>query len=431
MIARLAASPSFVPLFWCQFCSALNDNFLKNALGMLLLVGMARSSSSSGLAYADVLITLSGIVFIAPYFILSALGGELADRYDKGYVAQRVKLFEIPVAVAAAVGFYLHSIPILFLALAGFGVIGALFGPMKYAILPERLAAPDVPAGNAVIEAATFLAILLGTITGGLAITQADTPAWVAGVILVLAVVTWLFARAIPYQGPAAPGLIITRNVWTSTRALLADIGSVPRLWVGALITSWFWLTGSVALALLPPLIKQRLGAPDAFFTVCLAMFTIGIAVGSAVAARTRQGRPNLRLVPVGAALMGVASLAAGLIAGLAAADSTFASIGAVALAPTGFALLGTLFVLAVGGGIFIVPAFAAVQGWSAPARRARVIAAVNVLNAAAMVAGGATLAALQALGVGAPVLFSLLGAACLSVAVVVARIGFATWNEA
>jgi acyl-[acyl-carrier-protein]-phospholipid O-acyltransferase/long-chain-fatty-acid--[acyl-carrier-protein] ligase len=422
MVQRLFSSPSFVALFWCQFCSALNDNFLKNALGMLLLVGMTRGQGSDGIANADILITLSGIVFIAPYFILSALGGELADRYDKGRVAERVKFFEIPVAMLAALGFYLYSIPVLFLALAGFGIIGALFGPLKYGLLPERLDVQDLPAGNAFVEAATFLAILIGTIAGGLAVAQTQSPIAVSVIILVLALATWLMARAIPFKGPAAPDLVITRNVWVSTRRLLGEARAQPRLWTGALITSWFWVTGSVALALLPPLTKMQLNAPETMFTVCLAVFTIGIAVGSAIAARSSHGGPNLRVVPFGAFGMGIAALVVAAVTWGASSTSSPTSLADAVASSQGLGLLAALFVLAAAGGIFIVPAFAAVQAWSPPDRRARVIAAVNVLNAAAMVAGGLVLAILQKAGFSAPALFAVLGIACLVVGGLVQR---------
>ena len=192
MFKALMTSRRFAPLFWCQFCSALNDNFLKNALVMLILFGIGGMATATG-SYAPVLVTLAGVVFIAPFFILSALGGELADRYDKAQVASYIKLAEIPIAALAALGFFLHSVPILFVTLGLFGIIAALFGPVKYGILPEKLETAELPAGNALVEGATFLAILIGTIAGGVAVTSAS-PELVVGVILALAVASWGFA---------------------------------------------------------------------------------------------------------------------------------------------------------------------------------------------------------------------------------------------
>src|SRR5215468_3538 len=145
MFVRLLSSRRFAPLFWCQLCSALNDNFLKNSLAMLILFGLPDSARMAGERQA-VLITLSGVVFIAPFFLLSALGGELADRYDKALVARSIRVAEIPIAALAAVGFFVNSVPILFVALGAFGILAALFGPVKYGILPERLDRAELPA---------------------------------------------------------------------------------------------------------------------------------------------------------------------------------------------------------------------------------------------------------------------------------------------
>src|SRR5262245_59923887 len=175
MFTSLMTSRRFAPLFWCQLCSALNDNFLKNSLAILILYGLGGAGAAAG-DNANVLITASGMVFIAPFFILSALGGELADRFDKAHVARWIRLAEIPVAGLAAVGFFWHSVPILFVALGLFGVIAGLFAPLKYGLLPEKLETAELSAGNALVEGATFLAILIGTIAGGIAVWLGESP---------------------------------------------------------------------------------------------------------------------------------------------------------------------------------------------------------------------------------------------------------------
>jgi acyl-[acyl-carrier-protein]-phospholipid O-acyltransferase/long-chain-fatty-acid--[acyl-carrier-protein] ligase len=426
MFKDLMTSRRFGPLFWCQFCSALNDNFLKNALVMLILFGLGGSGVDEGGSVdegSSALVTLAGVVFIAPFFILSALGGELADRFDKAQVAARIKLAEIPIAGLAAVGFFLHSVPILFVTLGLFGIIAALFGPVKYGILPEKLETAELPAGNALVEGATFLAILLGTIAGGIAVAEAKSPELVVAVVVALAVVSWTFALGIPAAGPAAPNLAITRNPWTSTETLLRELrGGVPRLWSGAHIVSWFWLVGSVALALLPPMVKHHIGGSEGVVTLGLTTFVVGIALGSALAALASHGKPNLALVPLGAALMGIFALAIG---GLAAVlTPAGAKLGPVEVlgTGTGLALLASLCGLAVAGGLYIVPAFAAVQAWAPPEARARVVASVNVMSAAYMVAGGAIVAGLQAAGVGLAVLFAVLGLLSLAAVLYVRR---------
>ena len=422
MFKDLMTSRRFAPLFWCQLCSALNDNFLKNALVMLILYGLGGAGSSVG-AHGPALVTLAGIVFIAPFFILSALGGELADRYDKASVAAAIKLAEIPIVGLAAVGFFLHSVAILFVTLALFGIVAALFGPVKYGILPEKLKTAELPAGNALVEGATFLAILAGTIAGGIAVKSAETPELVVAVILALAVIAWGFARAIPATGPAAPGLAITSNPWTSTIALLRELRGEGRLWSGAHIVSWFWVVGSVVLALLPALVKDNVGGSEDVVTLGLTTFVLGIAIGSALAARASHGAPNLALVPLGAAMMGGFALAIALVAGLLVPGTDKMGPLAVLGTVNGLALNAALCGLAIAGGLYIVPAFAAVQAWSPPVARARVIAAVNVMNAAYMVVGGAVVAVLQAFGVGVAPLFAALGILTLGAGLYVLRV--------
>ena len=425
MFTSLMTSRRFAPLFWCQLCSALNDNFLKNALAMLILFGLGGAGAAAG-DNAGVLITASGIVFIAPFFILSALGGELADRYDKAYVARWIRLGEIPVAGLAAAGFFWHSVPILFVALGLFGVIAALFGPLKYGLLPEKLETAELAAGNALVEGATFLAILIGTIAGGIAVAEAKSPELVVAVIMALAVASWAFAQLIPIAGPAAPGLVITGNPWTSTVALLRELKLDRRLWSGAHIVSWFWLVGFVALSLLPALVKSRLGGSEGVVTLCLAVFTVGIAIGSALAAAASHGRPNLSLVPLGALLMGLFALVIAGVAWISAPEPEPIGPSALLASGAGLTLLAALCGLAVAGGLFIVPSFAAVQAWAPVERRARVIAGVNVLNAAYMVGAGGVVAILQAAGIGIAELFAALGLLSIAAIAVVVR----AWGE-
>src|SRR6202789_754399 len=176
MIKQLMLSPLFAPLFLAQFCSALNDNVLKNALVIILLYGVIK--------YDPSWVTVAGAVFIFPFFILSGLGGELADKYVKSVVARRLKFAEIFAAAFAAGGFFLHSVPLLFAALALFGCVAALFGPVKYAMLPDQLSVGELATGNALVEGATFAAILVGTIAGGLLVSSSTHMGWVTSAIM-------------------------------------------------------------------------------------------------------------------------------------------------------------------------------------------------------------------------------------------------------
>lgn len=415
MAFDLLSSRRFAPVFWCQFLSALNDNFLKNALVMLVLF---RIGAEQGELYA----ALAGAALIIPYLLLSAIAGEIADKYDKAEVAQSLKLWELPVAVLAAVGFVTVSIPLMFLSLALFGVVAALFGPIKYGILPDHLATRELPTANALVEGATFLAILLGTIAGGFAAAEGVSEWVVAGVIVAMGVAGFVSAKMIPPTGRAAPDLAISFDPVSSTLRLLTDLKAERRLWIGGLITSWFWFTGFVALTLLPAVVKTGLNGTAAVATTALVLFTVGIALGSGLAARASDLRPNLALVPIGAVLMGVFASDLAWVLARHTPAAVPAGVMDLARTPDGLRLAIDLAGLAMAGGLFIVPAFAAVQAWAPADRRARVIAAVNVLNAAFMTAAALLVMAASIAGIGAAGSFALLGVANVVAAIFVMR---------
>ena len=415
MASSLLMTRRFAPLFWCQFFSAFSDNFLKNSLVFLILFHI-------GGANAESLITLAAAIFIAPYFFLSALGGELADRYDKARVAQRLKLAEIGIAFLAVLGFALHSAPVLFVVLFLFGVIAALFGPIKYGILPDHLARSELPAGNALVEGATFIAILLGTIVGGIAARDGGDPARFSFLMIAFSLMCWVSSLFIPPTGAGAPDLAVHRNVLVSTAGLLNFLREDRRLWWGAVVTSWFWLVGAVALSLMPPLVKNALAGNEDVVTACLAIFSISIAVGSGLAAWLSAGRIVLLPTLIGAVLLGVFAIDIGWSTMGAAPAAKLAGYFSLFGSAHGIRFALDLAGLAVAGGLFIVPTFAAVQAWAGADRRARVVAAVNVLNAAFMAGSTLIVAVLQKSGMTTSQLFLALGAASLLVAVAIGR---------
>src|SRR5215813_8323688 len=415
MPTPLLLSRRFAPLFWCQFFAAFNDNFLKTALVFVILFHL-------GAGHSEALIAFASAVFIAPYFFLSVLGGQLADRYDKARVAQRLKFVEIFVAGLAAWAYVRSSLPLLFTALFGFGVLAALFGPIKYGILPDHLRREQLPAGNALVEGATFAAILLGTIAGGLAARNSNEAGLFAVLIIGFAIACWLSALLIPATGEGAPQLKITINIAASTAALIRHLRCDTRLWWGAMVTSWFWLVGIVVLSLLPPLIKTIIGGNEETVTVYLAGFSIAVGIGSGLAAVIAHGRIVLKTTLVGAVLLGVFALDVG-IATLGVVPVTSPQgPTAVFASASGARVAAALCGLAVAGGLFIVPAFAAMQVWSGADRRARTIAAVNILNAAFMTAGAIVMAVMQKFGATVPVLFLLIGVTTLCAALAIWR---------
>jgi acyl-[acyl-carrier-protein]-phospholipid O-acyltransferase/long-chain-fatty-acid--[acyl-carrier-protein] ligase len=411
----------FAPLFWCQFFSAFGDNFLKTALVFLILFQVAGADSG-------VLITLAGATLIAPFFFLSGLGGELADRYDKALVARRLKFGEIAVAALAVAGFAFHSIALLFVAVFLYGIIASLFGPIKYGILPDHLARAELPSGNALVEGGTFLAILLGTIVAGLAARDGGNPIHFAWLMIVSSIASWIASRFIPPSGEGAPDLAISRNIFASTGTLIKYVRAEPRLWWGALVTSWFWLVGALVLSLLPPLVTFDIGGSEGVVTVFLTIFSVAVAIGSGLAAWLAHGRIILLPTLVGAVLLGVFALDLGWTASSFVHSPSVLGIAAYFASPQSIHIAIDLAGLAIAGGLFIVPTFSAVQAWAGADHRARVVAAVNVLNAAFMVVGAIILAVLQKLGLGVPILFALIGVANLIVAVMIGRTMPTSW---
>jgi acyl-[acyl-carrier-protein]-phospholipid O-acyltransferase/long-chain-fatty-acid--[acyl-carrier-protein] ligase len=418
----LLTTRRFVPLFLCQFFAAFGDNFLKTALGFLIVYRLSEADSPA-------LVQLAAATFIGPYFFLSGLGGEFADRFDKAWVAQRIKFVEMFVAAVAVAGFAFHSLSLLFVALFLFGVLGALFGPVKYGILPDLLVREELPGGNALIEGGTFLAILLGTIMAGVAAKGDSNPIHFAWLMILTAFASWLSATFIPQRVPGAPDLRINRNIFVSTGSLIKQLRADPRLWWGGLVTSWFWLVGVVVMSLLLPLVQSDLGGTTAVVTVFLTIFSVAVAFGSGLAAWLAAGRIIILPTLVGAVLIGLFAIDLGWASHKFAHGPVPLGIADFFATAGGIHIGIDLAILAVAGGLFVVPTFSAVQAWAGVDRRARVVAGVNVLNAAFMVAGSVIFAALQKVaGLSVPMSFVLLGAATLVVAIVIGRTMPASW---
>ncbi|GAB0117663.1 acyl-[ACP]--phospholipid O-acyltransferase [Acidisoma sp. 7E03] len=405
MIRSLLRDRRFAPLFWCQFFAAFNDNFLKNALLFLILWGAGSAAVGEPPHAANALIAFAGAVFILPFFLLSALGGEMADRYDKAWLAQRIKLVEILVALLAVVGFLLASVPVLFLALFAFGTLSALFGPVKYGILPDHLPREALPAANALVEGATFLAIIGGTAAGGFAITLPHGTVLLAVAVMLFSVLSWASARLIPPSGEGAPTLEVRRNILRSTFGLLSELRTDRRIWWAALANSFFWLVGAIALGLLPGLVKEALGGSRHTATFALLLFCFGIAAGSMLAAQLTGRRVNLSPAIIGTGLLGLFLL-----------DLWRVTQGAVGRHELATHVFVDLVLIALAGGLLAVPTFAAIQVWAKPDHRARAIAGANVISAGAMAIGALLTSALLGLGLGVPLIFGLLGLCCLAV---------------
>ncbi len=414
MLIGLLRTWRFAPLFWCQFFSVFNDNFVRNMLAMLILFRL-------GEADAGPLITLAVGIFMLPSLCLSGLGGEMADAQDKARLAKRLKFAEILVQLVAAIGLWQASLPLLYTALFGLGVISALFGPIKYGILPDLLERHELVAGNALVEAATFIAIFLGLIAGGLS-AVGRTPEGTMAQLMAIALACWAASLFIPLTGRAAPELRVNPNVLASTRDLLREVKGDHRLWSRSLAVSWFWMTGAVTLSLVPVVIRNKSGGGIGVETAISAFFALGIGVGSVAAAIIARGR--ILLAPAPLAALGMA----GFLIDLGAATWSLPTATTEVDIPTflssmiGVRIACDVAGLAAAGGLFVVPLFSAIQADAAKHMRARVVGGVNILNSAFIVAGVLLTAGLQSRGIGLsePVLLAALGVLNLGAALYV-----------
>ncbi|WP_162654497.1 acyl-[ACP]--phospholipid O-acyltransferase [Lentilitoribacter sp. Alg239-R112] len=409
MTNNLMTSKRFAPLFWTQFLSAFNDNLVKNTLIFLILFKLAAEEAAS-------MVTIASAVLILPFLLFSAIGGEIADKFDKGKVAERLKLIEIGAAIVAVIGIGFSSIWLLMVALFLFGFVSALFGPVKYGILPDHIEASELPKANAWVEAGTFLAILLGTIVAGFTFRE-DASIWIFGPMMMgFSIICWIFSRYIPQTGAAEPELRIDTNIFRSTGRLLSELWAQNKILHVSWMVSWFWLIGAIVMSLMPTMVKQLLGGHELAVTAYLAIFAVSIGLGSAFSAWLSAGRIVLLPAPIGTALiamlLGVLSIILWNLAPLPPVNSVSDFFASGPTVEIGFILGG----LAIAGALIVVPTFAAVQMWAPEKNRARVVAAVNVLNALFIVVGIGIVAALQAFGATIPEL--LLGLAVINIIV-------------
>ncbi len=383
----------FLPLFVAQFVGALSDTLFKNALAVLIIY---RLPGALGLA-PTVLVSLAAGLFILPFVLFSAAAGAWADRHEKSALIRRIKTAEIAVAAAAALALALKSPLALLAVLALFGCLATAFGPLKYAILPDYLSPSELLAGNAWVEAGTFVAILLGMIGGSLLILAPHGALLTGAALLALALTGFLASRALPLAPPQP------HETTGGIRALLATRPALLRPILGI---SWFWFLGATLLTQMPAYARTVLGADQQVVTVMLCLFTLGVAAGAVLCARLRRRLRPTALLTLGG--LGLALFSADLAwASPAAAPAGAPLLGAAAFLarPGHWRLLADLTLIALSGGLFVVPLYTRLQ--REKAGRARAVAANNIANALFMVASSLAGAALLARGLALPLLFA------------------------
>jgi len=389
----------FLPFFVTQFLGAFNDNVFKNALIILI----AFQAAAHDPARSNLLINLSAALFVLPFFLFSATAGQLSDKYEKSRYIRWVKLLEIVIMLGAAVGFVTGNMPLLIGLLFLMGWQSTLFGPAKYSIMPQHLKPEELVGGNAWVEMGTNLAILLGTLLGGILIAQPDGHYWVAGAVVLLAVLGYLSSRAIPQAPAAAPDLKINWNPASETWNILKFTYQNFTVFQSVLGISWFWFLGSVYLAQLPNFTKLTLGGGEHVVTLLLTLFAVGIGVGSLLCERLSGRMVEIGLVPFGA--IGLTVFGVDLFFATPASPPQGELLGMLAFLaqPGSWRVVADIVLIGAFGGIYIVPLYALVQQRSAPSHLSRVIAGNNILNAVFMVAAALIAVALLDQGLNIP----------------------------
>lgn len=412
MHANLLPDRRFGPFFATQFLGAFNDNFFKNALVILIAF---RSVSVAGLP-PESMVALAAAVFILPYFLFSATAGQLADKLDKSRLIRWTKNAEIGVMALGAAGFLLGNVPMLLAVLFLMGVQSAVFGPCKYGILPQLLRDDELVRGNALVELGTYLAILLGTLAGGLLVSVPHGELVVAGGVLVIAALGRLASGAIPATEAQEPGLLLRLDPVRPTVELVGLAREERSIWLSILGISWFWLFGSAFLSLFPPYTKDILHGTEGIATLFLALFSVGIGIGSMACERLSGDRLELGLVPLGSFGM---SLFTAVLFVVGTPWGAAEPIGVLDFLsrPLGWVIALSLVGLAVSGGFLIVPLYTLVQQRARDEVRARVIAGNNIVNAFFMVLGSVALVGLQGLGLDPVAVFAVLAVGNLLVA--------------
>ena len=401
----------FLPIFCTQFLGALNDNVFKNAIVILIAFSLADKMGAN----SSILVITAAGIFILPFFLFSATAGQFADKFEKSMLIRRIKLAEIMIMCVASMGFYFMSVPVLLTVLFFMGMQSALFGPLKYSILPQHLSEDELLGGNGMVQMGTYLAILLGTIIGGVLITINPDGHFFGGsfyvsiLIVLLATVGWIASRSIPEASAPEPSLCINWNIFTEIYKIIKFSREDRTVFWAVIGISWFWFYGATFLSLVPTYTRDILNADERIATLMLTAFSIGIGTGSLLCEKLSHRKINLGLVPIGA--IGLT---------LFAADLSFISLPEVKFSEGNTLLTASMFLehfnhwrvlldlslIGLSGGLYMVPLYALVQQKSNPCHRSRIIAANNIINALFMVISAVSMILLISAGIEIPEIF-------------------------
>lgn len=388
----------FLPLFVTQLLGAFNDNLFKNAMVLYVVYSIYNSEAEEARFSA-----IASALFILPFFLLSALAGQLADMRDKARIIRIIKFCEILIMLAGGAGLVLAwkgiaihtaAIPLMLAALLAMGVHSTFFGPIKYAILPQHLHANEVLAGTGLVEAGTYLAILAGTILAGWIPVE-----WAAGGVIVTAMIGYLAGRQVPPAEPLTAAQPLDYHIWRSSITLIRNTTRHRRVFLAIMAISFFWTIGAVLFIQFPPLAKNVLSASKEVASLFLVVFSIGVAIGSVSINALLKGTVSARYSPWSVIAMGLFIVAFHFVcrAWTPPEDGLLMNVGTFVHHPMAVPLLLSLLGIAVAGGMFVVPLYAFLTTVVDKSETARTIAANNIVNSGAMVVGAALAAGLSA----------------------------------
>ena len=402
---KLLTQKRFGPFFCTQFLGAFNDNIFRNGLIILLTF---KGIEVFGLN-ASQIANVAGALFILPYFLFSAIAGQIADKYEKSILIKSTKLLEIILMVTATFVLLTENYSFLLFILFLMGFQSSLFGPVKYAYIPQKLKLNELIGGNALVESGTYIAIILGLVVGGLAVSigqENDYP--LASLLLLMAILGYFFSCKIPNTEPTDPTLKINWNIFSEIKKIIGFSKEKDRIFLYIIGISWFWFYGSVITLQIPAYTINILMGDESLTTFLLATFAIGIGIGSLACERLSKNQIELGITPIGAIGLSLFTL-----------DLYFFSSNLNIVTPmsiklflshlSNWRLILDLIMIGTFGGIFSVPFYAAIQEQAEKKFLSRIIAANNIINAIFMVSASLLAISILSLGVSIPEFFALI----------------------
>lgn len=406
-VAHLLRARRFLPLFTTQFLGAFNDSLFKQAV-VLFVTYQLYSNPAKEFQFS----AIAQGLFMLPFFLFSALAGQLADDHDKSRLIRIIKFAEIGIMIVGGAGIMLANVPLMLAAVCFMGIHSTFFGPIKYAILPQHLRHDEVLGGTGLVEAGTYIAILFGTILAGV---LASRPSVAAGATVGVACLGFLAGRQVPPAPPAADRIKFDRHIIRASVTLVNATMHIPRLFLAICSISFFWTIGAVLIIIFPPLVKNVLGANEQVASLFIAIFSIGIAIGSVLINRLLKSEVSARYAPGSVIAMGVFVLILHFVSLYWGKHNTeLTTLGNFLPHPMAGLMVFCLLGVAVTGGMFVVPLYAFLTTTVPKTETARTVAANNIVNSGAMVIGSLLAFGLSSLGVGPTNQLLLVAAMCL-----------------